>query len=223
MDYHSAEEQQVEALKRWWKENGNSLLIGVGLALAAIFGWKAYQNNEANKRYEASSIYQQMLEASIEARDPEKREKSLPTLNLLGSKLKEGYGASGYAMLGSLILAKHHVDSGELDKAVAELTLVVNADGIDEAIQVTAKERLARVLAEKGDNDQALTMLDSIKKKAYLASALEAKGDILLKNGQKEEARNAYEQSKAAQGDSESTGNSLLEMKLSYLSAEPGI
>lgn len=37
---HRTEEEQVAALKQWWKDNGNSLIIGVGLALAVVFGWK---------------------------------------------------------------------------------------------------------------------------------------------------------------------------------------
>ncbi len=35
------EEEQIEAIKRWWKENGVSLLIGAAIAAAGVFAWKA--------------------------------------------------------------------------------------------------------------------------------------------------------------------------------------
>lgn len=222
MDYHQTEEQQVEALKRWWKENGNSLLIGVGLALAAIFGWKAYQNQQDAKRFEASSIYMQLLEASSTTADPDKREKALATVNLLGGKLKEGYGDTGYAKLGSLILAKHYVDAGNLDLAVTELEGLTNSLGMNEGIKLTAKERLALVWAQKGDSDKAISLLDSITQPAFVATAQEAKGDILLAQGKKEEALDAYKKSKAALGEGKAA-NALLELKLSHLASEPGL
>ena len=36
------EEEQVEALKSWWKENGKSLIMGVVIAVAAVFGWRGW-------------------------------------------------------------------------------------------------------------------------------------------------------------------------------------
>ena len=41
------EEEQIEAIKRWWKKNGSSLLLGIALALAIVFGWQAWQNHQA--------------------------------------------------------------------------------------------------------------------------------------------------------------------------------
>ena len=55
------EEEQIAALKKWWSDNGKSLLIGIGVALAIVFGWKAYQNNLIQTKAEASSLYQQLI------------------------------------------------------------------------------------------------------------------------------------------------------------------
>ena len=43
-DYET-EEEQIEALKDWWRENGNSLLIGVAVALVAVFGFRGWQTS----------------------------------------------------------------------------------------------------------------------------------------------------------------------------------
>ena len=43
MEVYETEEQQVEAVKKWWKENGVSLIVGVVMGLSAIAGWKYYQ------------------------------------------------------------------------------------------------------------------------------------------------------------------------------------
>ena len=38
MDIHRTEEEQVEAIKTWWKANGTSVIVGVVLGVAVIFG-----------------------------------------------------------------------------------------------------------------------------------------------------------------------------------------
>ncbi|MCW8956189.1 MAG: tetratricopeptide repeat protein, partial [Gammaproteobacteria bacterium] len=53
MDYET-EEQQVEALKRWWKENGKLIITGLTLGLALVVGVRFY-NQYVNERAEAAS------------------------------------------------------------------------------------------------------------------------------------------------------------------------
>lgn len=101
MDYERTEEEQIAALKRWWSENGNSLIIGIALALAAIFGWQAWQQQVLNTKYEASSLYQQILDAAS-VQSIEAKEKNLATVRLLGEKLKSDYSSSEYAKFAAL-------------------------------------------------------------------------------------------------------------------------
>ena len=52
------EEEQVEAMKKWWNENGKSLIITVVVVLAGYFGWNSYQENQRVQGEAAASIYQ---------------------------------------------------------------------------------------------------------------------------------------------------------------------
>ncbi|PIE44320.1 MAG: hypothetical protein CSA50_00945 [Gammaproteobacteria bacterium] len=221
MDYQSTEEQQIATLKKWWKDNGNSLLIGIGLALAIIFGWKAYQNQQMNKRYEASSVYQQLLEASFSAMDPAEKEKSDATIRLLGKKLKTDFEGSGYAHLAALVLAKTYVESKQLDNAEAELNWLLAQGNAEADLKALAQGRLARVLAARQKYEDALNLVSSTENAAYRATYLEIKGDILFAMGKKSEAEEAYQSSKAEL--SGNTARVLLEMKLTNLAEEEGI
>ena len=63
MDQYRTEEEQVEALRRWWDENGKSTIAAIVIALAAGFGWQAWKANDQQQRENASDIYQAMLQA----------------------------------------------------------------------------------------------------------------------------------------------------------------
>ena len=63
MDANATEEQQIEAFKKWWKENGSSIITGLLLGLAILFGarsWFAYQERSAEN---ASDIYTSLMAA----------------------------------------------------------------------------------------------------------------------------------------------------------------
>ena len=62
-DPYGNEDEQVRALKQWWDRNGASTLMGVGLALALVFGWEWWQQRQQNRAAEASALYQQVSQA----------------------------------------------------------------------------------------------------------------------------------------------------------------
>ena len=47
MDVYNTEEEQVEAIKKWWNENGKSIITGIIIGVIAIFGWRSYENHTA--------------------------------------------------------------------------------------------------------------------------------------------------------------------------------
>ena len=63
MNTFRTEEEQLDAIKRWWRENGISTAVGVVLALGAVFGWRGWQDHQQNRAAEASAVFQQLLEA----------------------------------------------------------------------------------------------------------------------------------------------------------------
>ena len=63
MEPYSTEEEQLEALRRWWNENGRSTLTAVLFAVAAGFGWQAWKANEVQQHEQASDVYQTLVQA----------------------------------------------------------------------------------------------------------------------------------------------------------------
>lgn len=215
------EEEQVEALKRWWRDNGKSLLLTVVVALAAVLGWKGWQQRQAAEAASASVDYQNLLEAvvgSVNA-DKDKAPAEITTAEHLSESLKKDHDGSVYARLGALLMARVDVEQGKLEKAVAEFDWVLSHKPSD-AQKIVATLRKAQVLGEMGKTDDALALLDGVKPGSFEASYQELKGDLLLKAGKPDAARAAYQLAeKSAKGNG---SRPLLNMKLSDLATEEG-
>ena len=63
MEAYETEEQQVEAIKSWWKENGKAVVIGGVVGIGAILGWKYYQSSQITAKETASAAYERALTA----------------------------------------------------------------------------------------------------------------------------------------------------------------
>lgn len=181
------EEEQIAALKKWWNDNGQSLLIGIGLALVIVFGWKAYQNNVIQMKTEASSLYQQLIaEATKNNFDDEEAD----TLSYLANEIKTKFDSTEYAIYASLFLAKDAIEKQNYDTAKEELNWVLsNSD--DVRIQHIVKARIARILSAEGQHEDAIAMLNATATQ-FEPAYLELKGDIKSRMGEKDAAIEAY-------------------------------
>ncbi len=189
MEEFRTEEEQVEALRRWWDENGRSTLIGIGLAVAAVFGWQWYGEHAENQQEAASNIYQAMLN-SVQGAEPDEEQRL--TFRSYGGRLKEEFPGSTYAQFAALQLARDAVRSDDLETAEAELRWVLAKADTGSDVALVAQLRLARVVAARGDADAALALLDGDQAGAYAAAYATARGDVLLAQGREAEAREAY-------------------------------
>ncbi|MCB1693329.1 MAG: tetratricopeptide repeat protein [Pseudomonadales bacterium] len=213
----ASEEEQLEALKHWWDENGKSLLIGVVLALAAVFGYQAWQNNRQETGEAASAIYEDLLDAVVtnspfEEVDPDK----LSTGKFLANRLKEEHPDTSYAHFAALFLAKIAIDEGKPEDAEKEIQWSLD-HGLDESLVPIAKIRLAKVKLAEGKKEEALAALGGIEGEAYRASYEEVAGDIHYALGETELAREAYQRAVNALDPGES--RPFLQMKLDDLEA----
>jgi len=213
---YSTEEEQIAAIKNWWKNNGNSLIIGVGVALLIVFGWKAYQNGVIQDKTEASMLYQQMIGAATSNNLNAPEEGS--TVTYLAKELKSKFTTSEYAIYAAMFIAKESIADGNYDEAKSELNWIISNTEDNRLVHI-ANGRLARILSVQGDNEGALQLLDT-NDSAFEASYLEIKGDIHSRSNDKTAAIEAYTKAYELVKDAPQS-LPLLAVKLSNLGIDP--
>ncbi|ROS05165.1 putative negative regulator of RcsB-dependent stress response [Sinobacterium caligoides] len=220
METYRTEEEQVEAIKHWWKENGTSTLLTIAIVVAGYFGWQYYGQNQQASAEQASAIYQQLLEANDQlAQQPD--DAQLATAHHLASQLKEDYEGSTYAQFAALINARLYVNSEDLVKAEAELRWVLEHSSQQSTTDVT-ELRLARVLDAQGKTDEAEQLIAKQRDGAMQVGFEELKGDILAAKGDPSGARTAYQQAKDLAAENKVQASPLLALKLQNLPAAKG-
>ncbi|MGN4980972.1 YfgM family protein [Aeromonas dhakensis] len=189
MEVYTTEEQQVEVIKNWWKENGTSVIAGTVIGLVGLFGWRYYNEHQQTTQEAASQAYNEMS-AQLAKGDAAGFEQAQSFIS--------AHKGDSYAELAALQLAAVAVKADKLDLAAEQLTQVATSG--DESIRPIAALRLARVLNDQGKADEALAQLGKINNDAFKAQVAEVRGDILQKQGKSEEARDAYQAAADAGG-----------------------
>ncbi|MEO5342034.1 MAG: tetratricopeptide repeat protein [Gammaproteobacteria bacterium SHHR-1] len=184
---YETDEQQAEALKQWWAENGKQVIFGIVIGLVGVFGWRGWQEHRADVNASAAQALGQMLEISGQG----ETDQAL----VQGQKIIDEYANTLYADLASLNLAAALVGRGEEAAALAHLQRVIEQRR-DPALTDLARLRLARLLLSLERAEEARALLDSIGK-AYAAEVESIRGDIALAAGDLEAARQAYERALA--------------------------
>ena len=199
MEIYSTEEQQAEAIKRFFRENGLSLALGVIVGLGGLYGWKAYNQNQITTAEQASDAYTKLVES----------DSVLASADAFISENKD----TQYATLAAFVAAKEAVDAQNLDLANEKLSwIVTNVDNAQ--LKAIATTRLARVQIAQQQYDDALSTLNAPLPEAFNANVAELKGDIYTQQGNKEQARVACQAAVDAGG---LTSNPLLQIKLDDL------
>lgn len=214
MSEYRTDEEQVEALKIWWNENGTSLILTVAFSLAIVFGFRMWQADVKEKGEAASSLYQDLADTLLVPPGQKVDPSNVQTSKYLAESLKNSHGDSTYAKFAALALAKEDVAEGDLGKAEEELRWVL-ASGGEEEILVLTKMRLARVLSAEDKYDEALALLDIQEPGSYRSAVEEVRGDVYVKMGKSADAREAYSGALAALP--EKGSRPILQMKLDDL------
>lgn len=222
MALHAAEEETIEALKKWWEDNG-TLVISVVAAGALLWGgWTFWQNSRETTVSAASDLYEEILSLASASADGQVNEADRARILSVAEALQTEYSDSSYALYGALFAAQQAVNSNQLDVAERHLGwLLENAEGgflgnTDEGLVLTATLRLGRVLLAQGDADRALALVDSVDPGTFEADFAELRGDIYLAQGRPVDARDAY----TTALESAAGANNFLQMKLDELSDE---
>lgn len=184
MNVYMTEEEQVEQLKKWWSQYGN-LVLTIILAIILCFqGYRWYDNKQLETKEQASVAFNSLMDVVS------KGDKS--GIQAKANFIKDTYPATVYASSASLILAKQYVDAKQYPKAKQALQWVIT-DGASSRLKQLARLRLARIELFEKHYQQALAQLAKIEDSVFKALVFEARGDVYLAQGNKQEANAQYQ------------------------------
>ena len=201
MEHYETEEQQVEAIKRFWKENGTAIIVGAVLGLGGLWGWRYYYDEQIAAKEQASAAFESQT-AALLAEDANFGQ---------AKQYIDENSDTGYALLMAFQLAQQAIDRKDLSEAEKQLEFAA-ANSQNEAVNALANLRLARVQLALEQPEKALASAENITTAAFSAQQQEIKGDIYVKQEMFDKARSAYSAAVAA-----NSANTVVKMKLDNL------
>lgn len=205
------EQEQVDALKAFWQQYGNLITWALVAALAVyagINGWQYWQRDQAQK---AGAMFDE-LDRAAQAGDADKTAR-------IFADMKDRYGRTAFAQQAGLLTAKVLSEKAKGDDARAALTWVIEQAGDDE-YRALARLRLAGLLLDAKQFDEALKQLDAVGAGPFSALVADRRGDVLMAQGKAAEAKAAYLQAWQAMDDKVEYRR-LIDAKLTALGAAP--
>jgi predicted negative regulator of RcsB-dependent stress response len=205
------EQEQLDALKTFWKTYGNLItwaLIAALAVYAGLNGWKWWQRDQSTK---AAGMFDQ-IELAVQGGDAQRA-------GQVFGDIKERYPRTVFAAQAGLLAARVQFDRGQSDAAKASLTWVADNASEDE-YRTVARLRLAGLLLQAKDFDGALKQLDLAKAPTFEALVADRRGDVLLAQGKPSEARSAYQAAWKAM-DEKIEYRRLIDAKLTSLGVPP--
>jgi|TARA_R110000868_G_scaffold15063_17_gene69146 predicted negative regulator of RcsB-dependent stress response len=201
MEQYETEEQQIEAIKRFWKENGVALVIGAFLGLGGLLGWRWYNDSQIAAKEQASFAYEKASEELVKGEAGFSQAKTFI----------DSHSESGYAMLMALEMAQQAIERKDLAEAAKQLEFVASNAKLS-AVKSVAQLRLARIQIEQGELELALASADTVSDQAFKGQSQEIKGDVYQAQQLFDKARAAYSAALETNG-----GDQVLKMKLDNL------
>lgn len=209
MEVYATEEQQIEAIKKWFKQYGNMLswiIIVVAFIISATLYWRHHQQVV---RDAASDQYMVLLEGL------EKNDKD--TIKSKADILVKEYPSSPYASLAGFVVAHQAIEENDVAKSEEQLKWIMQHSP-QQNFQDIARIRLMRLLISQNKLDEAMKHY-SDKKGPYQTLMAELKGDILVKQKDINGAKQAYELALSSTPE-EGMHGPLLKMKMQELGIE---
>jgi predicted negative regulator of RcsB-dependent stress response len=185
VEAYRTEEEQIEAIKNWWNDNGKGIVAAVVVGVVASVGWQWWQGSQVDKSERASLVYNELIELSANS---ELSPAQQVRVDELAATLKEDFGGTGYAKLADLVIAAELVERGEAERAYATLEALENDVASDPSLYGLVKLRRARLQATVNDAQSALATLETLVQGEYAALARMAMSDIELNEGNYESA-----------------------------------
>lgn len=202
--YDLEEQEQIDALKAWWKRNGTMVILAVTIffgTVAGVQGWRYYQNTQAIKASTAYGVLQGVL-----------RSGDIKRIRDAAGQVMEQFPSTAYGSRAALIAAAANYDAGDVQSAKAQLQWAIEHSKESEVSDI-AKLRLAGVLLDEKKYTEAQKLVDEQPGQGFAGLFADLKGDILAAQGKAAEARTAYLTALDKAGE-KSQYRQIIEMKL---------
>ena len=201
------EQEQLDTLKAWWKENGNRLLGMLLIVVVAMGGWRGWQYYQNQQSSEAATLYAGFLQ-QLESNDAKR-------VNDAAAAVMDKYAASGYAARAALLAAQVNGQGKETARARTQLHWVID-HAAEAGLKDVARLRLAAVLLDEKNYADAMKLLEAKHPASFDGLYADLRGDVLSAQGKTDEARNAYKLA-YEKTDAKSMYRNLIQMKMDAL------
>lgn len=209
MSVYMTEEEQLQAIKKWWLRFNTPILVLLSVIMLSAAGYRYWNWHHEKILTQASAVYERLMVSFSEHKNKEIRS--------YANQLIKNYGQTVYADAARMTLVKIYVAKDKDDKAKQLLEDVVIHSQVP-AFKQIAKIRIARLLVAQKSFDQALNQLAVVDDNAYMTIVNELKGDIFVEKGEYQQAIQSYKQA-ISEAKTHGIGNLFLEMKTNELAA----
>ena len=210
---HLTEEEQLDAIKAWWKENWLLVIVPAVVIFIGYGSWSYYGYQKEQNALVGAEKYQELLDSIANTGTQPLSDEKVAKAKTLASGIIADHSGSMYADLANMIVARFEMDDKNYAAAEAALNEVVKSSDNDSVVSL-AKARLAKVLLAKGDYDKALGYVASAEQSSFKAQYAEIRGDIYSAKGNAAAAKTAYEEAMSSFVDSQRDRRSIVELKL---------
>jgi predicted negative regulator of RcsB-dependent stress response len=201
------EQEQVDALKAWWKQYGNWVIGVVVVALLGFAGTQFWKSHQAKQAGEASKLFEEVQKQTM-TNDPKR-------VNDAVAALVDKFGSSAYAPRAQLLAVQTNLQAQDVARAKTQLQWVIE-HASETGLQDTARLKLAAILLDEKKYDEAIKQLDATHPEAFTGLYADLRGDVLSAQGKTEEAKAAYKQA-LDKIDAKSMYRNLVQLKLDGL------
>jgi predicted negative regulator of RcsB-dependent stress response len=177
------EQEQLEAIKSFWKQYGNLITWTLVLALGGVGAWNGWNWYQRDQGIKSSAMYDE-LERSVQAADLERSAR-------IFADLQARYPGTAWTAQGGLMLARLQVEKGQADAATTVLRWLGEKTS-DEGLRALAALRLAGLELDAKRWDEALKAVETVNAKGFEALAADRRGDILMAQGKVQQASDAF-------------------------------
>ena len=205
------EQEQLDDLKHFWKQYGNLITWILIVVLGGFAAWSGYQYWQRSQSVQASLMYDEIGRA-VQSGEVARIDRSF-------TDMKDRFSSTTYAHQAGLLAAKAYQDKGNTDAARSALDWVADK-ALDPGYKAVAKLRLAGILLENKAYDEALLQVSGDFPKDFSGLVADRRGDILMAQGKKDEAKTEYERAYKAM-DERAEYRRLVEVKLNALGIDP--